>query len=106
MGVFAASDVVEVAIRIEENGSDFYKYAERISRKKEAKKLFAQLAQAEVAHKKIFEKIFAKMEKNSPFESYEGEYSAYLRSYVDNNIVFTKKPWINNFPKLKIQSLP
>jgi rubrerythrin len=101
MGVFAASDIVEVAIRIEENGSDFYKYAERISRKKEAKKLFAQLAQAEVAHKKIFEKIFAKMEKNSPFENYEGEYSAYLRSYVDNNIVFTKEAMDKEFAKVK-----
>jgi len=101
MGVFAASDVVEVAIRIEENGSDFYKYAERISRKKEAKKLFAQLAQAEVAHKKIFEKIFAKMEKNSPFETYDGEYSAYLRSYVDNNIVFTKEAMDKEFAKVK-----
>jgi rubrerythrin len=101
MGVFAASDIVEVAIRIEENGSDFYKYAERISRKKEAKKLFAQLAKAEIAHKKIFEKIFAKMEKNSPFESYEGEYGSYLRSYVDNNIVFTKEATEKQFSKVK-----
>jgi rubrerythrin len=101
MGVFAASDIVEVAIRIEENGVNFYKYAEKIVRKKEAKKLFAQLAQAEVAHKKIFEKIFAKMEKNSPFENYEGEYSAYLRSYVDNNIVFTKEAMEKQFPKVK-----
>ena len=101
MGVFAASDIVEVAIRIEENGFDFYKYAERISRKKEAKKLFAQLALAEVAHKKIFEKIFAKMEKNSPFENYEGEYSDYLRSYVDNNLVFTKEAMNKEFAKVK-----
>ena len=101
MGVFAASDIVEVAIRIEENGIDFYKYAEQISRKEEAKKLFAQLAQAEVAHKKTFEKIFAKMEKNSPLESYEGEYSAYLRSYVDNNIIFTKEAMDKQFAKVK-----
>jgi len=31
------------------------------------------------------------MEKNTPPESYEGEFSAYLRSYVDNNIIFTKE---------------
>jgi rubrerythrin len=91
MSVFAASDIVEVAIRIEENGVNFYKFAEQIAKKEDEKNLFAGLAQAEVAHKKTFEKIFAGMEKNTPPESYEGEFSAYLRSYVDNNIIFTKE---------------
>ncbi len=91
MSVFAASDIVEVAIRIEENGVNFYKFAEQIAKKEDEKKLFAGLAQAEVAHKKTFEKLFAGMEKNTPPESYEGEFSAYLRSYVDNNIIFTKE---------------
>jgi rubrerythrin len=91
MQVFEASDVVEVAIRIEENGINFYKFAEQIAKQEEAKKLFAHLAQAEVTHKKTFESIFAKMEKYNPPESYAGEYSAYLRSYVDNNIIFTKE---------------
>jgi hypothetical protein len=31
------------------------------------------------------------MEKNNPAESYEGELGAYLRSYVDNNLIFTKE---------------
>jgi rubrerythrin len=91
MSVFTASDIVEVAIRIEENGVNFYKFAEQIAKQEDAKKLFAQLAQAEVAHKKTFEGIFAKMEKYNPPESYAGEYSAYLRSYVDNNLIFTKE---------------
>lgn len=91
MNVFTASDIVEVAIRIEENGVNFYKYAEQIAKKEDEKKLFAELSQAEVAHKKIFEKLFASVEKSSLPESYEGEYSAYLRSYVDNNLIFTKE---------------
>ncbi len=91
MGVFAASDIVEVAIRIEENGVNFYKFAEQITKQQEAKELFAHLAQEEIKHKKIFENMFAKMEKANTPESYEGEYSAYLRSYVDNNIIFTKE---------------
>ena len=91
MSVFAASDIVEVAIRIEENGVNFYKFAEQIAKQEEAKKLFAHLVQAEVTHKKIFEGIFANMEKYNPPEQYAGEYSAYLRSYVDNNLIFTKE---------------
>ena len=91
MQVFAASDIVEVAIRIEENGVNFYKFAEQIAKQEDAKKLFAGLAQAEVAHKRTFEKIFAEMEKYDPPEQYAGEYSEYLRSYVDNNLIFTKE---------------
>ena len=91
MSVFAASDIVEVAIRIEENGVNFYKFAEQIAKKEDEKKLFAELAQAEVAHKKTFEKLFASMEKSNLPESYEGEFGAYLRSYVDNNLIFTKE---------------
>ena len=41
------------------------------------------------------------MEKYSPPESYEGEYSAYLRSYVDNNIIFTKEVMDKEFSKVK-----
>ena len=91
MCVFTASDIMEVAIRIEENGVNFYKFAEQIAKQDDAKKLFAGLAQAEVAHKKTFEKLFAGMEKSNLPESYEGEFSAYIRSYVDNNLIFTKE---------------
>ena len=91
MGTFTASDIMEVAIRIEENGVNFYKFAEQIAKKEDEKKLFAALAQAEVAHKKTFEKFFAGMEKSSQPESYEGEFGEYLRSYVDNNLIFTKE---------------
>ena len=101
MSVFAASDIVEVAIRIEENGINFYKFAEQIAKKEDEKKLFAHLAQAEVAHKKTFESIFAKMEKYNPPESYEGEYGAYLRSYVDNNLIFTKEIMDQQLAKVK-----
>jgi rubrerythrin len=91
MQVFAASDIVEVAIRIEENGINFYKFAEQIAKQEDAKKLFAHLANAESGHKRTFEKFFASMEKYDPPEQYAGEYSAYLRSYVDNNLIFTKE---------------
>jgi rubrerythrin len=101
MQVFAASDIVEVAIRIEENGVNFYKFAEQLAKQEDAKKLFAQLAEAEVAHKRTFEKIFAAMEKYNPPESYAGEYSSYLRGYVDNNIIFTKDVMDQQLAKVK-----
>jgi len=101
MGVFTASDIVEVAIRIEENGVNFYKFAEQIAKKEAEKNLFADLAQAEVAHKRTFEKLLAGVEKSNLTESYEGEYGSYLRSYVDNNLIFTKEVMDKQLSKIK-----
>ncbi|HOW57526.1 MAG TPA: ferritin family protein [Smithellaceae bacterium] len=101
MRVFEASDIVEIAIRIEENGANFYRFAEQIAKQEEAKKLFAHLAVEEGKHKKIFEGLFAQMEKANPPEGYEGEYSAYLRDYVDNNIIFTKEVMDKELAKIK-----
>jgi rubrerythrin len=101
MRVFDASDIVEIAIRIEENGANFYKFAEQIAKQEEAKQLFAHLALEELNHKKTFEGIFAKLDKTNPPESYDGEYSAYLRDYVDNNIIFTKEAMNKELAKVK-----
>ncbi len=101
MQVFKASDIVEIAVRIEENGVNFYRFAEQLAKQEEAKKLFASLAEAEVAHKRTFEGIFAKMDKSTPPESYQGEYAAYLRAYVDNNIIFTKEVMDKELAKVK-----
>ena len=90
MQVFTANDIVEVAVRIEENGISFYNFAEKIAKTDDAKKLFAQLAAAEAAHKRTFEKLLADIESYAPAERYTGEYSDYLRNYVDNNLIFTK----------------
>ena len=99
--VFEASDIVEIAIRIEENGSNFYKYAEQIAKQEEAKNLFAHLATEEIMHKKVFETILAEIDKYNPPEMYEGEYNAYLRDYVDNNIIFTKEAMDKELSKIK-----
>ena len=91
MQVFTANDIVEVAVRIEENGITFYNFAEKIAKTDDAKKLFVQLAEAEAAHKRIFEKLLSQIESYTPPESYAGEYTDYLRNYVDNNLIFTKE---------------
>jgi rubrerythrin len=91
MGSFEATDILEFAIRIEENGANFYRYAVQIVKGEDAKKLFTRLAEEEGSHKRTFEKIYANMEKTNLPESYDGEYRAYLHDYVDNSIVFSKE---------------
>ena len=101
MGVFTASDIVEFAIRIEENGANFYRFAVQLAKDESTKNLFEQLATAEDHHKKTFEKIFAAMDKAAPPEGYPGEYAAYLHNYVDNAIIFKKEALDQELAKVK-----
>jgi rubrerythrin len=91
MNIFTASEIVEFAERIHENGANFYRYAIQLVKNQEAKDLFAELAEEEVKYHKTLEKIFADIEKSIPEETYVGESAQYLRNYIDNNIVFTQQ---------------
>ena len=88
MAVFEAGDIVEAAIRIEENGANFYSFAMQIAGREETKALFRQLADEEVKHQKTFSELLAGMDRTLPPEGYDGEYAAYLHGYVDNRLVF------------------
>jgi len=83
------SEVLQFAIKIEENGWDFYKKFSDLVGNEEVKKLFVMLADDELDHKKIFEEMLQKIEKYEPKGVYPPEYFAYLRAYADN-IVFKK----------------
>jgi len=101
MSAFTASDIVEFAIRIEENGANFYRFAVQIARDEDTKNLFEKLADAELHHKKTFERILGAMDKTAPPEGYAGEYAAYLHNYVDNAIIFKKEVLDQGLTKVK-----
>ncbi len=89
MSLFAASDVLQFAVRMEDNGGLFYRKAAELSDKTEAKKLFEYLASEEAEHKKTFEKFLSKVTLYEPTEDYPGEYLAYLHNYIDGKVFFT-----------------
>jgi rubrerythrin len=101
MAVFEASDIVEVAVRIEENGANFYRYAVQLAGKEEVKVLFLRLADEEVQHRRIFAEILAGMDRNLPPEGYDGEYAAYLHNYVDNHLVFATEAFAAELAKIR-----
>jgi len=53
MRVFDAKEIFKFAIRIEENGTKFYRYAANLVDEEEMKNTFNFLAGEEVKHKKI-----------------------------------------------------
>ncbi|MFA5116720.1 MAG: ferritin family protein [Candidatus Omnitrophota bacterium] len=83
---FEASEILEFALRIEENGEEFYRAIAKKMEKKEVKSLFEYLADEEIKHHQIFTDILAKVGKYEPPESYPHEYLLYLRSYADERI--------------------
>ena len=101
MAVFDAGDIVEVAVRIEENGANFYRYAVQLAQKEEVKTLFQRLAAEEVKHRQVFAGMLAGMARNLPPEGYDGEYASYLHDYVDNHLVFKAGAFAGELAKLR-----
>ena len=90
VNVFSASEVVEMGIRIEENGRDFYNGVSDLSKRPDAKQLFKLLASEEENHIKRFENILSNVKKYEPSEVYPNEYFAYIKS-LSGEHVFTKE---------------
>jgi rubrerythrin len=84
--LFTASDVLQFAIRMEEDGELFYREAADHSAKSEVKNLFNSLALEEAEHKKTFKEFLSHVTLIEPPEDYPGEYLAYLHDYIDGKI--------------------
>lgn len=104
MAAFDTSDIVEVAIRIEENGMKFYRHAAGIAGRQEVKALFSRLAEDEAAHRQTFVGILAGLDPSIPQEGYDTEYAAYLHSYVDNILVFKADALTTELAKIRDES--
>jgi rubrerythrin len=84
-----ASEILQFAVKIENNGWEFYKKVVDTSKNEKIRELFILLADEEIKHKEIFEGMLPEIEKYEPQAMYPPEYFAYLRAYADN-IIFKK----------------
>jgi rubrerythrin len=83
MDTFKASEIFQIAMKIEENGETFYRHATGVTDDATMKGMFNFLADEEIRHKKTFEGMLSKIENYRPPESYPGEYFTYLRAYAE-----------------------
>ncbi len=86
---FTGSEVIEMALKIEENGMKFYTDAFKASRDEKVKALFKNLAIEEAHHIKTFSamKDLVKDEYvTEGFDPYITEASEYLRSMADSEV--------------------
>ncbi|NIA23191.1 MAG: hypothetical protein GWP03_03405 [Proteobacteria bacterium] len=81
---FTADEILEFAVRIEENGEYTYsKFAKKFEKEgnNELAEFFGKLAKQEVEHKNTFIKMMGD-KKSVDFESLNPEYYDYMKSYV------------------------
>lgn len=98
---FNAHDVLQFAIRIEENGEAFYREAAKTVLDQAVTGLFARLADEEVNHRKTFEGLLSALGDYRPPETYEGEYLVYLKDFIDGRAIFKDHPKITELAKMR-----
>jgi len=87
---YSGLEIIEIAVRIEENGEAFYTAAaEMINENNDVKGLFLDLAQKEITHIAIFQKLADKFEAET-FEFNKEESTDYIGHLADTHI-FGKK---------------
>lgn len=88
---FRPPEIIKFAVRIEENGINFYKEMAKKMEEKSTKELFNFLSDQEIKHKDIFQDFLSSIEGFKPDESYTEEYFSYLKAYADDNIFSKEK---------------
>ncbi len=85
---FNAAEVFKVAVRIEENGAEFYRKAAELQSDPENKKFLEKLADMEDTHKSTFLKMskdVTEAEKTQQVFDPEGEAGLYLTAMADTH---------------------
>jgi rubrerythrin len=83
---YSGQEIYEIAVRIEENGQDFYsRAAEMIREHNDTKALFLDLAEKEVLHVAIFQKLFDKFQPED-FEFPTEDASGYMTHLAESHI--------------------
>ena len=83
---YSGQEIIDIAVRIEENGNEFYtNAAEMIRESTDTKSLFLDLAEKEVMHIAIFQKLADKFDADS-FDFQEGDASDYINHLAESHI--------------------
>lgn len=83
-------EVLEVAIEIEANGSDFYESIAKLTRDSKVWDTYTYLAGEEREHESTFKSMLGRLEGYNPPQNYPGEHYKYIKGLADTSI-FTGK---------------
>jgi rubrerythrin len=83
---YSGQEIIDIAVRIEENGNEFYNSAaDMISESNDIKSLFLDLAEKEILHISIFQKLADKFDAES-FDFQDADASDYVSHLAESHI--------------------
>ena len=100
MSILDTGEVVQLAVRIEENGYNFYKKFAGTLKNEHERSLFGFLADEELKHVDVFKTMLGDAGASKRRLNYPDEYSAYLQAYADN-LIFTESSLAKEMDKIK-----
>lgn len=86
---FTGKEVLDMAVRIEENGMKFYSDASKAAKSQQLKDLFRVLSEEEGTHIKMFlelKRVLVGDEPSSGFDPYLEDSQQYLKSLADTEV--------------------
>ncbi len=93
--IFDPGEVIQIAVRIEENGEKFYRKMADQFREPEIHELFEFLAEEEVSHKDFYDNLYAEFKTYDPPAEHQLEYFEYIKSFA-NDVMFSQKEFEKN----------
>jgi rubrerythrin len=87
MAVFSATQALEMAVRVEENGESYYRAAAERSGDPELKTVFEELAARERAHRAVFARMAEGFSPPAPLpEDQYGDYQSFLEVALEHAV--------------------
>ena len=100
MKTFTVTQVLQIAVQIEQNGIEFYRDYAKKAKGEDVELVFKRLAQDEEEHKQTYQNMLGKMNKLKKSGRFFGEYFDAYRKYAKGTI-FKRTILRKEFNKLK-----
>ena len=84
MRLFEVSELINVAVKDEETGIEFYSALADATKTPEIKEAILAIAEQEKAHRDRFKDMLTQVGDYKPHEEYAGQYGEYLRVLLEN----------------------
>ncbi|MBU0580352.1 MAG: ferritin family protein [Candidatus Margulisbacteria bacterium] len=84
--IFAINELLNFAVKIEEEGIAFYKDMAAKAKNNDAKDLYNYLMKEEVDHRKTFQGMLNNVSKEVSPGTYSDEYNSYMRALVESTV--------------------
>jgi rubrerythrin len=92
---YSGQEIVEIAVRIEENGNAFYNAAaEKLKETNDIKSLFLDLAEKELQHIAVFQKLLEKFEPED-YDIIADDSSGYVSHLAESHIFGKPESGVN-----------